>query len=75
MLCIVGQTVGPIWLKLFVDNHGVAGGCYRLKKFEFIFFIFFNIFLKTFFRTFLKTFFSNFFPRASPGPSASFDKY
>ena len=22
MLCIVGQTVGPIWLKLFVDNHG-----------------------------------------------------
>ena len=49
MLCIVGQTVGPIWLKLFVDNHGVAGGCYRLKKFEFYFFHFFQHFFKNLF--------------------------
>ena len=40
MLRIASQTAGPIRLKFFVDTHGVARGCYRLKKLD----IFFNFF-------------------------------
>ena len=31
MLPIAGQTTGPIELKFFCGNSGVAGGCYKQK--------------------------------------------
>ena len=34
MLLIAGQTAGPIGLNFFVDTPWVAGGRFRLKKFE-----------------------------------------
>ena len=39
MLPIAGQTAGPNMLNFFVDTM-VAGGCFRLKKFEFFSFQF-----------------------------------
>ena len=32
MLCIAGQTAGPIWLNFFCGHSWKAGGRYRLKK-------------------------------------------
>ena len=37
MLRIAGQTAGPNWAELFHGHSWVAGGCYRLNKFEIFF--------------------------------------
>ena len=35
------QKAGPIGMKFFVDTLGWPGGCFRLKKIQFFFKIFF----------------------------------
>ena len=64
MLCIAGQTAGPIGLKFFVDTHGWPGVLYAKKMFCFFHNIFFLIY-------FFSNFFFKFFSRATPGPLAS----
>ena len=41
-LLMAGQTAGAIKLNIFVDTHGWPGGCYRLKKSNIFFSIFFH---------------------------------
>ena len=81
MFPIAGQMAGPKGLKFFVDTHGFSnvnfsivcdthvwsGGDIGLKKFELLFF---NFFEKDFSTFFFKYFFVV-FPWAKPGPSAS----